>query len=128
MCEIRADVPATLVAIEEFLSRFRRWRSDSSADFAFPGELLLREALTNAALHGNCGRPGTRVRCVVRLKPGRLVIAVRDEGAGFRWREFWGYAAPVSATCGRGIEIFRHYASGVRFSSRGDGVTLVRRF
>ena len=65
---------------------------------------------------------------VVRLKPGRLVIAVQDDGAGFRWREVWGCTAAASAPRGRGIEIFRHYANGVRFSSRGNGVTLIRRF
>ena len=128
VCELRADVPATLVAIEEFLTRFRSWRVNISENLAFPGELLLREALINAAMHGNRGQAEKRIRCVVRVKPGRLVIAVHDEGVGFRWRDVWGYAAPVSATRGRGIEIFRHYASGVRFSARGNGVTLVRRF
>lgn len=126
--ELRAEVPATLIAIEEFLGQFRLWRANLSEIAAFPGELLLREALTNAALHGSRGEPDKRVRCVVRLKPGRLVIAVRDQGVGFRWREVWGWVAPASASRGRGIEIFRHYASSVRFSSRGNGVTLIRRF
>ena len=68
------------------------------------------------------------IRCIVRLKPGRLLIAVRDDGVGFQWREVWGHAAAAWVPRGRGIEIFRHYASGVRFSARGNGVTLIRRF
>jgi anti-sigma regulatory factor (Ser/Thr protein kinase) len=121
-------LPATLAAIEEFMARFRAWRANIRENLAFPGELLLREALTNAAVHGSSGEPAKNIRCIVRLKPGRLVIAVRDDGPGFRWRELWDSAAAASATRGRGIEIYRHYASGVRFSARGNGVTLVRRF
>jgi anti-sigma regulatory factor (Ser/Thr protein kinase) len=128
VCELRGEVRATLVAIEEFLARFRVWRVNIGENLAFPGELLLREALTNAAVHGSRGEPAKSIRCVVRLKPGRLVIAVQDDGAGFRWREVWGCTAAASAPRGRGIEIFRHYANGVRFSSRGNGVTLIRRF
>ena len=128
VCELRAEVPATLMAIEEFMARFHAWRVNIRENLAFPAELLLREALTNAAMHGSGGEPAMSIRCIVRLKPGRLVIAVRDDGIGFPWREVWGRIAAASATRGRGIEIFRHYASSVRFSSRGNGVTLIRRF
>ncbi len=128
VCELRGEVPATLVAVEEFLARFRVWRANLHENLAFPGELLLREALTNAAVHGSRGEPAMCIRCIVRLKPGRLLIAVCDDGVGFRWREVWGHTAAAWVPRGRGIEIFRHYASGVRFSARGNGVTLIRRF
>src|ERR1700685_1527127 len=110
VCELRAELPATLVAIEEFLEQFRLWQVSFSENFAFPGELLLREALTNAVMHGRRGEQGKNIRCIVRLKPGRLVIGVRDDGVGFQWRELWGCIAATSAPRGRGIEIYRHYA------------------
>jgi anti-sigma regulatory factor (Ser/Thr protein kinase) len=128
VCELRAELPATLMAIEEFMVRFHAWRVNIRENLAFPGELLLREALTNAAMHGSGGEPAMSILCIVRVKPGRLVIAVRDDGGGFPWREVWGRIAAASAPRGRGMEIFRHYASSVRFSARGNGVTLIRRF
>jgi anti-sigma regulatory factor (Ser/Thr protein kinase) len=128
VCELRGELPATLVAIEEFMVRFHAWRVNIRENLAFPGELLLREALTNAAMHGCGGESALRILCIVRVKPGRLVIAVRDDGIGFPWREVWGHIAATSVPRGRGIEIFRHYASSVRFSGRGNGVTLIRRF
>ena len=47
-------------------------------------EIALREALANAAFHGNHGDPTKRVqlRCVLGAQRG-ITIAVRDHGAGF---------------------------------------------
>ena len=47
--------------------------------------LAVREALTNAVLHGNGNRPGRSVSLRCRPDPERrgLVVAVADEGPGF---------------------------------------------
>jgi anti-sigma regulatory factor (Ser/Thr protein kinase) len=125
---LRADMPSTLAAIEEFIRRFRLCQGNIREKSAFAEELLLREALTNAAVHGNRGVSDRYVHCVVRRKPGRLVIAVWDDGSGFSWRDVLGSSAAPSVPGGRGIAIYQHYATSVRFSSRGNGLTLIRRF
>jgi anti-sigma regulatory factor (Ser/Thr protein kinase) len=127
--ELRVDLPPTLEAIESFCLQFQHWRGIACADLdAFSSELLLREALTNAVEYG--GSPDTleSISCVLRVKQGRLIIAIRDPGKGFDWRAAWDRKAGARDTHGRGIEILRHYASAVRFNPSGNSVTLIQRF
>jgi serine/threonine-protein kinase RsbW len=127
--EWRAELPATLDAIEEFCREFQTWRAAACVGLnSFAAELLLREALTNSVLHGCSCDPRKRISCSLRAKPGRLVIAIRDDGEGFDWRASWDQQQDVSETHGRGMEILRKYASSVRFNRKGNSVTLVKRF
>lgn len=91
-------------------------------------ELLLREAITNAAVHGSKGEEGGEILCVVRRKRGRLLIWVQDEGPGFDWRSVLLRESDPSIPGGRGMEIYRRYATQVRFNQKGNGVVLIRRF
>lgn len=128
-CEMRITMPATLDAIEEFFLEFHR-RSQVLMDRVncFAAELLVREALTNAVVHGCHVDPSKQVRCCLRLKGGRLLIAVQDDGDGFDWRSAWNKLAEQSDCSGRGIEILRKYANRVRFSERGNAVMIIKRF
>ncbi len=127
--ELRAKLPAELEAIEEFCGEFIRWRvAHCPALNAFTGELLLREALANAVRHGCANDPTREVRCVLRVKPEYLLIAVSDDGPGFDWR---GSHVPLPEICradGRGIPIYRTYADRVRFNSKGNTVILLKKF
>ncbi|MGA3019266.1 MAG: ATP-binding protein [Bryobacteraceae bacterium] len=128
-CEMRRALPATLQAAEEFFVEFRR-KSQALLDRVncFAAELLVREALINAVVHGCQTDPGKQVRCSLRLTGRRLLLAVEDDGDGFDWREAWGRPAAVSDCSGRGIEILRKYANRVRYNDRGNAVTIVKRF
>ena len=128
-CEMRTSLPATLPAVEEFFVEFRR-RSQALLDRVncFAAELLVREALTNAVVHGCHLDPGKQVRCFLRLKGRRLLIAIEDDGDGFDWRAPWRKSAALSDCSGRGMDILRKYASRVRYSARGNLVTIVKRF
>ena len=127
-CEWRAALPATLQAAEEFFAEFRR-RSRALMDKAncFAAELLVREALTNAVVHGSHADPAKRVRCSLRWKGGCLLIAVEDEGEGFDWRAAWNHEAEFPDGSGRGVEILRKYADRVRYNRRGNAVTMIKR-
>jgi serine/threonine-protein kinase RsbW len=127
--EWRVTLPATLEAVETFSGEFRLWRADNCEDLdAFGAELLIREALINSVVHGCANRPDKSVCCVLRVKKGRLIIVVRDDGAGFDWQAGLARKSAVSDTCGRGLEIFRNYASHLRFNPAGNSITLVKRF
>jgi serine/threonine-protein kinase RsbW len=119
-------MPATLQAVESFCADFRR-KSHAMAKRVncFAVELLVREALTNAVVHGCHTDPNKQVRCSVRLKGGRLLIAVDDDGEGFDWREVRDRRAKFSDCSGRGIEILRSYANRIRYNDRGNSVALV---
>jgi anti-sigma regulatory factor (Ser/Thr protein kinase) len=127
--ELRVELPATLEAIESFCVQFQHWRGVACAGLdSFSSELLLREALTNSVLHGASEDPRERISCVLRVKRGRLIIAVRGGGKGFDWRAAWDRQAGAEEPHGRGIEILRHYAKSVRFNPSGNSVTLIQRF
>lgn len=127
--ELRTEVPPTLEAVEDFCADFQRWRAEECAEVdAFSTELLLREALTNSVMHGCRDTPDRKIFCVLRVKPGRLLIAIRDGGKGFDWRSAWDRQAEPADTHGRGIEILRLYSSAVRFNHRGNSMTLIKRF
>jgi anti-sigma regulatory factor (Ser/Thr protein kinase) len=127
--EMRRELAATLEAAEEVIVEFReRCQAQMSRKDCFGAELLVREALTNAVAHGSHTDPGKRVRCCLRLKSGRLLIAVEDFGCGFDWRAAWDSQAALPDCSGRGIEILRKYASRVRYNDRGTSVMIVKRF
>jgi serine/threonine-protein kinase RsbW len=126
-CEMRTTLPATLDAIEEFFVEFRR-RSQAmmGRSNCFAAELLVREALTNAVVHG-CGTdPGKQVRCCLRLRGSRLFISVADDGEGFDWRSARNSKAEVWGSSGRGMEILRRYANHVRFNNKGNVVAMLK--
>jgi serine/threonine-protein kinase RsbW len=126
--EIRASMPATWEAAEGFLSEFREWCAclPDRAD-RFAAELLLREALNNAVLHGSGGDVSRQVRCVARMVSGRLSITVADGGKGFDWHAARGCQAAADSCSGRGMEIFRAYATRVRFNRSGNVASMLRR-
>jgi anti-sigma regulatory factor (Ser/Thr protein kinase) len=126
-CDLHADLPATLTAVEEFVLRFRsRTQSLLRRPEQFAIELLLRELLCNAVVHG-CGQnPDLRVRCSVRQRPKRFTLAVCDDGRGFDWRSAWRQPSVASDCSGRGIEILRTYATRVRFNQAGNQAFIVK--
>jgi len=126
--EVRTALPASLQAIEEFFQELRlRHRELLKSVNCFTAELLLREALANAVVHGCHADSSREVQCVLRLKGRRLLIAVQDDGDGFDWRAAWGNSANSSDCSGRGIEILRTYANHVRYNQRANGVALIKR-
>ena len=119
----------SLESIERFCETFRLWRAEACAELdLFSAELLLREVLTNSVLHGCVEDSSQSVSGVLRVKAGRLLIAIEDDGQGFDWRALWEKPFDESDTHGRGISILRHYANSVRFNAKGNAVMLIKRF
>jgi len=70
--------------------------------------LAIREALTNAVFHGNCGKPDARIQIFSRLASpqGPLEVRVVDEGEGF---DLSHHQPPeeVDSARGRGVPLLR---------------------
>jgi len=126
---MQATIHATLESAEDLILAFRREVEGRTPRFErFTAELLLREAVGNAVVHGcNCDA-GKQVHCAIRLRGSRLIIAVWDEGQGFDWRALWQRASQPDDVSGRGIEILRQFATRVRFSKKGNAITIARKF
>jgi serine/threonine-protein kinase RsbW/non-specific serine/threonine protein kinase len=125
--EVSEHIPASLEALEALCLRLRTLFAESLDDAElFAVELLLRELLTNAVCHGCAGDPRCEVRCLVRLAPGTLSIAVEDDGKGFDWRAALARPPDPTGTSGRGMAILRFYATDLHFNEAGNRVELVR--
>jgi anti-sigma regulatory factor (Ser/Thr protein kinase) len=85
-------------------------------------ELVTRELLTNAMMHGNAGIPSRRVELEVKLWSGYLLVEVGDEGAGFNWQINPPKPFREDATSGRGLSIVLLYAQAVRYNTSGNRV------
>ncbi len=82
--------------------------------------LGLREALNNAVEHG-CGfHPEKGVSLELLHAQGRLILKVRDQGAGFAWSDRLYREPDVAAESGRGLIIMQRYFDSLRFNRRGN--------
>jgi len=125
---IERTLEPTLHAVDRVCADVRtRLKPHATAADWFGVELLLREALTNAVLHGGGCDPRRRVRCEVSVGPRKARLTVADEGPGFDWRAALAKDTAETATCGRGLKIYALYADRVSFNEAGNRIVLERR-
>jgi len=123
-CLLRA-IPSRMEQVDQVCDELRIFLRERQLDgIAFGVELVARECLNNAVLHGNAGN--RRKRVMLHLLCGRkwICIQVTDQGAGFNWRKAREAAVDLAATSGRGLPILQQYADRIRFNRRGNQVTL----
>jgi serine/threonine-protein kinase RsbW len=90
--------------------------------------LALEEAIVNGLRHGNQGDPTRCVRLRYQVTAHALVAEVEDEGSGF---DPTGVPDPtlrdnLEKPGGRGLLLMRHFMTWVRYSDRGNRVTLCK--
>lgn len=111
------------VAADEFIAR-----SGIEPDALFGIDMAVREAVTNAVLHGNQQDEAKIVSIQFKRTATGLEITVRDEGQGFNPE-----CVPdpteqqnLLKTSGRGILFMRTFMDEVEWSRHPDGGTIVR--
>ncbi len=90
----------------------------------FSVELLLREFLNNAMIHGNGLDAHKQVRVLFQIGIKWIRIQIADEGPGFNWRKARRTPPDPDAESGRGLAIAMIYAHRVRFNRIGNQVTI----
>ena len=92
------------------------------------GKILVStlEAVNNAILHGNNGDPEKYVNIAINFADNRLKITVRDEGTGFSPGELPDPTVPenLEELDGRGVFLMSHLADTIRYSKKGNAVTM----
>ena len=91
---------------------------------SFGLELLARECLNNAVLHGNRQQASKMVRLNLRLGRRWLRLQIADEGPGFNWRRFRHNRVKLTATHGRGFSIVEKYSDKANYNRCGNQITL----
>lgn len=116
-------VAEAAAAVSEFMNRV-----GISEDVAFGIDMAVREAVTNAVLHGN-KLDSTKIAEVDLKKSSEgLEINVRDQGQGFNPNDV---ADPtkeenILKTSGRGIFFMRNFMDEVDWTVNPGGGTTVR--
>jgi serine/threonine-protein kinase RsbW len=120
--------PSRLECIDDFCSQARNILVDAGLwEHAFPVEVLLREAITNAIVHGNKLDEGRKVSVSLKRRGNLLIIRVSDEGQGFECSSPTECEDVSPRESGRGLQLYEHYASRYGFNRRGNGIVLSRR-
>lgn len=125
ICSLHLRMPSKLEAVGDVAIAMRQFLEQRGlAEHGFAVDLVLRECLNNAVIHGHAGKAGKRVRAALRVSPGWIVLSVRDEGDGFDWRERDGQLPDDESTSGRGLAIATLYAQHVRHHGCGNWITV----
>jgi serine/threonine-protein kinase RsbW len=117
------SVDEAATAVAEIIAR-----AGISEEAAFGIDMAVREAITNAMLHGNKFDETKQVEISIKRTSTLLEISVRDEGAGFNPV---GVPDPTKEenllkSSGRGIFFMRNFMDEVDWSVLPEGGTTVR--
>jgi anti-anti-sigma factor len=124
-CALLERIPSRMADAEGLCLKLRQTlQAHDLARFGFAVELLARECLSNAVIHGNRNNGDKTV--VLSLDLGRewIRLQVRDQGSGFPWQEARRKHLDSSAPSGRGLRLYELYAQRVEFNRLGNRVTL----
>lgn len=95
---------------------------------AFGIDMAVREAVTNAMVHGNQEDETKSVEVILNCLGNALEIEIRDQGDGFDPADVPDPTEPANIlkTSGRGIFLMRSFMDEVEWLARPDGGTTVR--
>ncbi len=123
-------LPSRLEAISEAAEAAADFvrRSGLSEDAVYGVDMAVREAVTNAVLHGNRRDETKAVEVSLKRSPGEIEITVRDRGEGFDPESVPDPTDPqnLMKTGGRGLLFMRTFMDGLEWSRHPAGGTVVR--
>jgi len=110
-------------AVSEFVNRLKL-----GEDVAFGVDMAIREAVTNAVVHGNKLDDTKVVELKLRNTPAVFEITVHDQGNGFNPNDVPDPTKDenILRTSGRGIFFMRNFMDEVDWTADPKGGTTVR--
>lgn len=103
-------------------------RAHLGEEAAFGIDMAVREATTNAVVHGNQQDETKIIEVTIISSPDALEITVRDQGEGFDLENVPDPTANdnLLKTSGRGIFFMRTFMDSVEWTRHPEGGTIVR--
>ncbi|HEV2912585.1 MAG TPA: ATP-binding protein [Pyrinomonadaceae bacterium] len=127
---IELILPSSIESIAEAAQAAAKFvgRLGLGEEFAFGVDMAVREAVTNAVLHGNKQEMTKTVELTLGNSARAFEVTVRDQGEGF---DPGSVPDPTEAqnlmkTSGRGILFMRTFMDEVAWSHHPEGGTVVR--
>ena len=139
--QVTLRAPSDEASVEELKKLLESFYKDALADEteAYKTLSAFREAIDNAASHGNRYDPSRYLTVTLMEDAERLALEVKDEGQGFDYEVFLaesdsGDAASLTrsrlergAPGGLGLRLMSECVDELRYSDGGSRVTLVKR-
>jgi len=123
---LHCEIPSRLREVDALCREVRTLLADHGlGGTSFPVELLAREWLNNAIIHGNERDEEKRVGFHMGVGRKWIWLQVIDEGPGFDWRKARRAPPPDDTSpSGRGLFISAQYAQKITFNQRGNRITV----
>ncbi|HZE62460.1 MAG TPA: ATP-binding protein [Pyrinomonadaceae bacterium] len=122
--------PSSIEAVSEAAAAVAEFMNRLGIDegVAFGVDMAVREAVTNAVLHGNKLDEAKVVDLKLRNSPEAFEIIVHDQGQGFNPNDVPDPTQEenILKTSGRGIFFMRNFMDLVDWSADPKGGTIVR--
>ena len=124
------ELPSRIESIAEAAASAGRvvQRFGFNDEAAYGIDMAVREAVTNAVLHGNREDESKKVEITFRGSPSVIEITVRDRGEGFNPKNVPDPTDPqnLMKASGRGILFMRTFMDEVEYAHHPEGGTVVR--
>ena len=122
--------PSRIEAVDEAAAAVAQFmnRLGIGEDIAFGVDMAVREAVTNAVIHGNKLDNAKEIGLKLRNTPEVFEISVHDQGSGFDPNEVPDPTKDenILKTSGRGVFFMRNFMDQVDWSVDPEGGTRVR--
>lgn len=120
----KTSIPSALAEVDPVCQHVCKILAESGLPGRrFEVDLLLREFLNNAIIHGNRFDTNKKATVSLEIHPESIELHISDEGCGFDWRTT-RIPADSTATSGRGLAIGAQFTSHMAFNDCGNQVTL----
>ena len=112
------EFPSSLERVDQEVLSLLQYLDGNIGDYnRFAVDLVLREVLNNAVIHGNQYDQTLKVRFSFSVNETCFQVEVGDEGPGFNWRPLLDIELNPEDERGRGFPILLNCHSCLRFAS-----------
>lgn len=123
--KLSSQIQSTLQAVDEEVIRILNDLDRQLENYnRFSLDLILREALNNAVVHGNQNDPELVIYLSVMLVGKWFHIRIEDQGEGFDWTTRMLSDIKPEEVSGRGLPIILHYGEEVQLNSKGNRISF----
>jgi serine/threonine-protein kinase RsbW len=119
------DIPSCLANVDNICKDAQNLLiMQQQTQHTFAVDLLLREFISNAIIHGHGMDKCKQVHITVKIGHKWIKLQIADKGPGFNWRIRCQSIPSENATSGRGLYIGTLYSQRMQFNRTGNQVTL----
>ena len=122
---VKMNIKATLQDVDRYCEKAEKLLRENNLDnYVFSVQMLLREALTNAVVHGCRMDPDLEIKSCFKIFEDCITIVVEDSGDGFDWKLRKNREYALSSDSGRGLLVLDKYASEYEYNETGNIVRI----